>query len=82
MLSETGNRQMAIKRKQFVNNQLAMDYTLDLTSGVTGRNVEQLRLSARFAFLDHSRILNIGYCKRREKNSLHIWAWSEVSGWT
>jgi len=30
-----------------LNNRIAIDYILDLTSGVTGRIVELLRLSAR-----------------------------------
>jgi hypothetical protein len=37
-----------------------MDYLLELTSGVTGRIVELLRLGARCALRRDSRILSIG----------------------
>jgi hypothetical protein len=42
-----------------VNNRIAIDYTLELTSGVTGCMVELLRLSARCAMRRDSHTVNV-----------------------
>ena len=41
--------QLGVEAADIVNNAVAIDYILDLTSGVTGRIVELLRQSARLA---------------------------------
>lgn len=41
--------QLGVEPAEIVNNAVAIDYILDLTSGVTGRIVELLRQSARLA---------------------------------
>jgi hypothetical protein len=53
-------QQIDIQSGDLVNNQVAMDYLLELTSGVTGRIVKILRLGARCALRRDSRILSIG----------------------
>jgi hypothetical protein len=53
-------QQIEIESGDLVNNQVAMAYLLELTSGVTGRIVELLRLGARCALRRDSRILSIG----------------------
>jgi hypothetical protein len=53
-------QQIDIESGDLVNNQVAMDYLLELTSGVTGRIVEVMRLGARCALRRDSRILSIG----------------------
>jgi hypothetical protein len=53
-------QQIDLESGDLVNNQVAMDYLLELTSGVTGRIVEVLRLGARCALRRDSRILSIG----------------------
>jgi Bacterial TniB protein len=52
-------KQIEIKSGDLVNSKVAMDYLLELTSGVTGRIVELLRLGARCALRRDSRILSI-----------------------
>jgi hypothetical protein len=42
-----------------VNNRIAIDYILELTSGVTGRIVELVRLSARCAIRRDSRTVTV-----------------------
>jgi hypothetical protein len=42
-----------------VNNRIAIDYILELTSGVTGRIAELLRLSARCAMRRDSHTVNV-----------------------
>jgi len=51
---------MEIESGDLVNNQVAMDYLLESTSGVTSRIVELLRLGARCALRRDSRIVSIG----------------------
>jgi hypothetical protein len=52
-------QQIDIESSDLAHNQAAMDYLLELTSGVTGRIVEVLRLGARCALRRDSRILSI-----------------------
>ena len=40
-------QQLDVDGSDIVNNRIAIDYVLELTSGVTGRMVELLRLSTR-----------------------------------
>jgi hypothetical protein len=51
--------QLDVDGSDIVNNRIAVDYILELTSGVTGRIVELLRLSARCAMRRDSRRANI-----------------------
>jgi len=55
-----------IESDDLVNNQVAMDYLLELTSSVTGRLVELLRLGARCALRRDSPLLSIGCLQDRE----------------
>jgi hypothetical protein len=41
--------QLGVKPAEIVRNAVAIDYILELTSGVTGRIVELMRQSARVA---------------------------------
>jgi len=52
-------QQMDVDGNDIVNNRVAIDYILDLTSGVTGRIVELVRLSARCAVRRDSRTVTI-----------------------
>jgi hypothetical protein len=52
-------QQLDVDGSDIVNNRIAVDYILELTSGVTGRIVELLRLSARCAMRRDSRRVNI-----------------------
>ena len=50
---------MDVDGSDIVNNRIAIDYILELTSGVTGRIVELLRLSARCAMRRDSHAVNV-----------------------
>jgi Cdc6-like AAA superfamily ATPase len=52
-------QQLEVDGNDIVNNRIAIDYILDLTSGVTGRIVELVRLSARCAVRRDSRTVTI-----------------------
>jgi Cdc6-like AAA superfamily ATPase len=52
-------QQLDVDGNDVVNNRVAIDYILDLTSGVTGRIVELVRLSARCAVRRDSRTVTI-----------------------
>jgi hypothetical protein len=52
-------QQLDVGPNDIVNNRVAIDYILELTSGVTGRIVELLRLSARCALRRQSKVLSI-----------------------
>jgi hypothetical protein len=52
-------QQLDVDGSNIVNNRIAIDYILELTSGVTGRIVELVRLSARCAVRRDSRIVTI-----------------------
>src|SRR3984885_13514117 len=52
-------QQLDVDGNDIVNNRVAIDYILDLTSGVTGRIVELVRLSARCAVRRDSRTVTI-----------------------
>jgi hypothetical protein len=52
-------QQLDVDPNDIVNSRVAIDYVLELTSGVTGRMVELLRLSARCALRHQSRALSI-----------------------
>jgi Cdc6-like AAA superfamily ATPase len=52
-------QQLDVDGSDIVNNQIAIDYILELTSGVTGRIVELVRLSARCAVRRDSRTVTI-----------------------
>jgi hypothetical protein len=52
-------QQLDVDGNDIVNNRVAIDYILDLTSGVTGRIVELVRLSARRAVRRDSRTVTI-----------------------
>ena len=54
------SRQLAIEAKDMLSDRVAIDYILELTSGVTGRIVEVLRLAARFSIQNGSHSLTIG----------------------
>jgi Cdc6-like AAA superfamily ATPase len=51
--------QLEVEGSGIVNNRIAIDYILELTSGVTGRIVELLRLSARCAIRRDSNAVNV-----------------------
>ena len=51
--------QLDVDPNDIVGSQVAIDYILELTSGVTGRIVELMRLSARCALRRQSRALSI-----------------------
>jgi hypothetical protein len=53
--------QLKVKGDDIVNNQIAIDYILELTSGITGRIVELVRLSARCAIRQDVNSLTIGH---------------------
>jgi hypothetical protein len=55
----SGRRTTAPILKDIVNNRVAIDYILDLTSGVTSRIVELVRLSARCAVRCDSRTVTV-----------------------
>jgi Cdc6-like AAA superfamily ATPase len=52
-------QQLDVDGSRIVNDRIAIDYILDLTSGVTGRIVELVRLSARCAVRRDSRTVTI-----------------------
>jgi Cdc6-like AAA superfamily ATPase len=52
-------QQLDVDGNDIVNNRIAIDYILDLTSGVTGRIVELVRLSARCAVRRDSRTVTV-----------------------
>jgi hypothetical protein len=52
-------QQLDVDGKDIVNNRIAIDYILELTSGVTGRIVELVRLSARCAVRRDSRTVTV-----------------------
>ena len=52
-------QQLDVDGKDIVNNRIAIDYILELTSGVTGRIVEVVRLSARCAVRRDSRTVTV-----------------------
>ena len=52
-------QQLDVDGNEIVNNRIAIDYILDLTSGVTGRIVELVRLSARCAVQRDSRTVTV-----------------------
>jgi hypothetical protein len=52
-------QQLEVDGSDIVNNRIAIEYVLELTSGVTGRIVELLRLSARCAMRRDSGTVNI-----------------------
>ena len=52
-------QQLDVDGNDIVNSRVAIDYILDLTSGVTGRIVELVRLSARRAVRRDSRTVTI-----------------------
>jgi hypothetical protein len=52
-------QQLEVEGSDIVNNRIAIDYILELTSGVTGRIVELLRLSARCAMRRDSHAVNV-----------------------
>jgi hypothetical protein len=54
-------QQLKVKGDDIVNNQIAIEYILELTSGITGRIVELLRLSARCAMRQEIDSLTIGH---------------------
>jgi len=52
-------QQLEVDGSDIVNNRIAIDYILELTSGVTGRIVELVRLSARCAVRRDSRTVTL-----------------------
>ena len=52
-------QQLRVDARDIVNNPIAIDYILELTSGITGRIVELLRLSARCALRRESTSLTV-----------------------
>ena len=52
-------QQLDVDGKDIVNNRIAIDHILELTSGVTGRIVELVRLSARCAVRRDSRTVTV-----------------------
>jgi hypothetical protein len=52
-------QQLRVDARDIVNNPIAIDYILELTSGITGRIVELLRLSARCALRRESTSLTL-----------------------
>ncbi len=52
-------QQVDVDENEIVSSRIAIDYILDLTSGVTGRIVELVRLSARCAVRRDSRTVTI-----------------------
>jgi len=52
-------QQLDVDGNDIVNNRIAIDYILELTSGVTGRIVELVRLSARCAVRRDSRSVTV-----------------------
>jgi hypothetical protein len=52
-------QQLDVDGNDIVNNRIAIDYILELTSGVTGRIVELVRLSARCAVRRDSRTVTL-----------------------
>lgn len=59
--------QLSVKGNDIVNNHVAMDYILELTSGITGRIVELMRLSARGALRQGVSSLTIGHVQEAGK---------------
>ena len=58
---------MEVERSDIVNNRYAIDYILELTSGVTGRIVELLRLSARCAMRRGPHAVNVDFLQEAGK---------------
>jgi hypothetical protein len=52
-------QQLDVDGNDIVNNRIAIDYILELTSGITGRIVELVRLSARCAVRLDSRTVTV-----------------------
>jgi TniB protein len=60
-------QQLDVEGSDIVDNRIAIDYILELTSGVTGRIVELLRLSARCAMRRDSHAVNIDFLQEAGK---------------
>jgi Bacterial TniB protein len=60
-------QQLEVEGSDIVNNRIAIDYILELTSGVTGRIVELLRLTARCAMRRGSHAVSINFLQEAGK---------------